>query len=257
VKKNVLFLDIDGTLYDYKNNQIPPSAKLSLEKIHSTTEIVIATGRAKYMLHSIEEIKHLIDYYVLINGQYIVSQNEVIYQNPLNKQIIHQVVQYLSEYNLPYGFQGADEETISQINDSIVATFKRIGLYLPREDKDFYQHNDVFQMWCLAKYNEITPLIDKFPTLDFIRWLDVGFDILNKGTSKGEGMVKLIEILSWQNKNIYAIGDGDNDYEMIKLADVGIAMGNATAKLKEVANYVTTNIDEDGLYNALKYLKLL
>ena len=112
-------------------------------------------------------------------------------------------------------------------------------------------------MWCLAKYNEITPLIDKFPTLDFIRWLDVGFDILNKGTSKGEGMVKLIEILSWQNKNIYAIGDGDNDYEMIKLADVGIAMGNATAKLKEVANYVTTNIDEDGLYNALKYLKLL
>ena len=46
------------------------------------------------MLHSIEEIKHLINYYVLINGQYIVSQNEVIYQNPLNKQIIHQVVQY-------------------------------------------------------------------------------------------------------------------------------------------------------------------
>ena len=56
----------------------------------------------------------------------------------------------------------------------------------------------------------------------------------------------MIELLK-AYKNIYCNWWWDNDYEMIARAQIGSTMGNATTKLKEAADYITTNIDEDGL----------
>ena len=50
-----------------------------------------------------------------------------------------------------------------------------------------------------------------------------------------------------------ALGDGGNDIPIIKQAGIGIAMGNANASVKEVADYVTASVDEDGIYKALKH----
>ena len=50
-----------------------------------------------------------------------------------------------------------------------------------------------------------------------------------------------------------AFGDGGNDIPIIKQAGIGIAMGNANASVKEVADYVTASVDEDGIYKALKH----
>ena len=54
-----------------------------------------------------------------------------------------------------------------------------------------------------------------------------------------------------------AIGDSMNDFEMIQAAGIGIAMGNGIPALKEAADYVTSDISEDGLKNAFHYLGLL
>ena len=48
-----------------------------------------------------------------------------------------------------------------------------------------------------------------------------------------------------------AFGDGGNDISIIKKAGVGVAMGNAGDELKQVADYITTHVDEDGVKNAL------
>ena len=49
----------------------------------------------------------------------------------------------------------------------------------------------------------------------------------------------------------YCFGDGTNDIDMLKLADVGVAMGNACDTLKEVSDVVIGRVDEDGIYNFL------
>lgn len=257
LKKNVLFLDIDGTLYDNKNARIPSSSIRALEKIHKSTEIVIATGRARYMLHSIDEVIHLIDYFVLINGQYIMNQDKVLYENPLNPILVAQVVSELDKLDLAYGFQGGQSEAISHIDYFVQNSFNELGLNLPPVDKNFYKKNQVYQMWCFGKFEDIETLQNKYPELQFIRWLDVGYDILLQNSSKGEGVERFIKLLGFEDKNVYAIGDGDNDYEMISNSQVGIAMGNATPKAKSVADYITDNVEEDGLYKALKYYKLI
>ena len=54
-----------------------------------------------------------------------------------------------------------------------------------------------------------------------------------------------------------AFGDGGNDKTMLMTAGIGVAMGNANEDVKEIANYVTTSVDENGVLNALKYFNII
>ena len=58
-------------------------------------------------------------------------------------------------------------------------------------------------------------------------------------------------------ENIYAVGDGMNDMEMIKAAAHGIAMGQGNPELLLASDYVTDSIYEDGIYKAFKHFKLI
>ena len=54
-----------------------------------------------------------------------------------------------------------------------------------------------------------------------------------------------------------AFGDGGNDIPMLRKAGIGIAMGNASETVKAAAGYVTDSVDDNGIYNALKHLKVI
>ena len=82
-------------------------------------------------------------------------------------------------------------------------------------------------------------------------------EICCNGWSKREGLKKLCEILQISSEEIAAIGDSENDYEMIQWAGCGIAMGNADEKVKNAAQYVTGSNEEDGIVQALRYLGVL
>ena len=54
-----------------------------------------------------------------------------------------------------------------------------------------------------------------------------------------------------------AFGDGGNDIPMLQHVGVSVAMGNAEQKVKEVADYITTSVDDDGVLQALKHFNVL
>ncbi len=54
-----------------------------------------------------------------------------------------------------------------------------------------------------------------------------------------------------------AFGDGGNDRAMLQSAPVGVAMGNAWTEVKEIADYITTDVDENGIRNALMHYGLI
>ena len=54
-----------------------------------------------------------------------------------------------------------------------------------------------------------------------------------------------------------AFGDGGNDIDMLKYAGIGVAMGNAGDNVKEIADYITTSVDDDGITNALKHFNVI
>lgn len=70
--------------------------------------------------------------------------------------------------------------------------------------------------------------------------VDSGFavHIKDKRIDKGTGLKKIVELLGWSTEDAIAIGDSENDVEILQIAGLGIAVGNADQKLKTVADFV-------------------
>ena len=67
----------------------------------------------------------------------------------------------------------------------------------------------------------------------------------------------LADHLGIPREETMAFGDGENDISMLKAAGTGVAMGNAAEDVMSAAGYVTTSVDENGVYNALKHFNII
>lgn len=76
--------------------------------------------------------------------------------------------------------------------------------------------------------------------------------VLPLGSSKGEGVAWLLNHLGLSPAGLLALGDGENDIEMLQLAAVSAAMGNAGHKVKAAADFVVGSNDEDGVAQAVE-----
>lgn len=77
-------------------------------------------------------------------------------------------------------------------------------------------------------------------------------EILPAGASKGKTVQALIRELGIPAEKVMAMGDGENDVEMLQFAGWGVAVGNADPKLKQVANAVVGTNDQDGVAEAIE-----
>jgi len=258
MQEKLILFDIDGTLFDNENKCIPPSTITTLEKLKAKGHhLGIATGRARYMLHSIEKIINLFDSFILINGQHVICQGQDIYKHTVEFSLLQKLVKSMDYYQLTYGFQSEDEEALNNLNIDAINSFKALSLNLPKEDPSFHLNKAIYQIWCFCSPEEIAKVEKENPEFSFIKWMQVGYDIIKKGESKGKGLIKLSNFLQITKENIIAFGDGDNDIDLLKEAGLGIAMGNATTNLKAISTYVTSKVSEDGIAKAIKHYRLL
>lgn len=76
-------------------------------------------------------------------------------------------------------------------------------------------------------------------------------EVLPEGASKGAGLAWLLEHMGVDPQGVMAMGDGENDIEMLHLAGVSVAMGNAGPKVKAAADVIVASNDEDGVAEAI------
>ena len=82
--------------------------------------------------------------------------------------------------------------------------------------------------------------------IDYVYSSNIYLEYLPKGVSKGSALRYIREQMGNQYE-FYAVGDYDNDLEMLEVADCGIAMGNAVPRLKEIANLVTVDHNDHAM----------
>ena len=71
------------------------------------------------------------------------------------------------------------------------------------------------------------------------------------------GIETYLELQGQTLADAMAFGDGENDLEMLKAVKIGVAMGNGEEQVKRIADYVSSDIDADGIFNACKHYKLI
>jgi len=98
-------------------------------------------------------------------------------------------------------------------------------------------------------------LTDKY--LSYSKLDNYGYDVYAKDQTKATGIMHLLDYLKIDKTDAIAFGDGHNDKEMIEYCGIGVAMGNAIKKEKNASDYITDDIDNDGIYKAMKHFNLI
>lgn len=253
----IVFFDIDGTLLDH-DKKIPASTKEAVRKLQeSGVHVAIATGRAPFMFEDIREELNIHNY-VSFNGQYVVFEDEVIYNNPLHADTLHQFTTFAKQEGYPLVYlDEKDMKATVEYHDYIQEGFASLRTEHPLYEPSFYEKRDIYQTLLFCEAGEEEKFIHNYPNFHFIRWHAYSMDIIPRGGSKANGIEKFIEKLGFKREQVYAFGDGLNDLEMIEMVGTGIVMGNGEEELKKLATYVTKDVAEDGILHGLKWAKLL
>ena len=100
-------------------------------------------------------------------------------------------------------------------------------------------------------------IIPDMPHCVSARWHPAFTDITVKSANKGNALTTVAAQLGIDIADCIAFGDGGNDLSILKAAGIGVAMGNANNEVKAAAEYVTTSVDEDGIWKAMKHFGAL
>ena len=253
----IVFFDIDGTLLDH-DKKLPASTKKAVKQLQdSGVFVAIATGRAPFMFEDLRE-ELGIDTFVSFNGQYVVFEGKVIYKNPLNQSEVRRLHMAAEENEVPIVFM--NEETMQSsvpYHNRIEEALSSLKFPHPEHQADFYEKNDIYQALLFCSEEEEGAYVGKYDKFNFIRWHTYSTDVLPFGGSKAEGIKILMDKVGFGLEDVYAFGDGLNDIEMLKAVGYGVAMGNAGQLVKQEADFVTTDVDKDGILHGLKELELI
>ncbi len=250
--------DIDGTIYSPKNGISTNVVDCIKNLINKGIHVAIATGRtygsAKTIADKIGIQCPLICYQGGLVNSYDGKILDVKYLNSgiareiiedFRKRNIHLNVyvedklyvendnQYIKDY---IGDKGIDYFKVNSFNE---LNFSKLNKLLAiKYDKDFID-------------NLIKELQNKYPEIYVVKSFDYFCEIADKQATKGNAIKFLANQYGFNEKEVMAIGDQNNDIEMVETAGIGIAMGNGTAEIKQKADFITDTIDNDGFVKAV------
>ena len=269
----ILFIDIDGTLYSMKKRTVPDSA---IEAIHKAREnghkVYICSGRSMAEIYP-EILAIGFDGIIGGNGGYVEENGKAILHQALSEEETHHVIRWCEKNGL---------ELLLETNEGLFPSegypqvlyriYRKLYGIDPNYDKFVTEMIKGRDLYTVKNVNKISFLLEdwkyyeeaqkEFPDLFVGYWGgDAGRatngDVTRKGVSKANGIRYLLNYLHRDGKDAVAFGDEPADIPMFELCGISVAMGNATEKTKEAADYVTEDIDEDGLYKAFDRLGLL
>lgn len=260
----LLAVDMDGTLLN--NNRI--ISKVNKEAIKKAVEkgvnVVITSGRGlKGLDNFLDEVnlRGENQYFIANNGGtiYRASNFECIAYKGLRGKDLIKAHTLSSKYGLDmiaYTHEGpiaAEESEFTKFEEGYVGTpVKIINFNSQVKDNDeitkilFSQTEEVLD-------KKMLELPKKFYTdYNVVKTMPILLEVMNKNCNKGYGVKVLADKLRIKKEEIMCIGDQANDIEMLNYAGLGVAMGNAIGELKDIAQYVTSDNDSDGVAKAIK-----
>jgi len=275
----IVFLDVDGTLINYEAT-CPDSAKeavrLARENGH---KVYICTGcsKAEVELRDLPELDGMIG----ANGGYVEDAGEVVMHHALTRDEVKHIVDWCNERHLGFYLEansgmyyndwfaiqapatmkkyamgkGAPEEAAEQAGEGFVSSMIHL------QGEDLYRSDVNKISFILSTYQDHLDSKVEFPELEANTWggkdeQALFGDLGPTGITKKTAIEVLLEHLGASQEDTISFGDAKIDLSMFELCAFNVAMGNGGPEIKAAADYITDDVDDDGLYNAFKYLGL-
>lgn len=251
------FFDVDGTLYSHQTSRVPPSTCAAIAKLQARGILcIVATGRHPIELAAlpIEDIGF--DAYLLMNGQMMLDrQKNMLFSVPVSEKVKKTLVDHFERRLYPALILEENDIYLNFSNDRVVQAQAHFSLPMPKTGA--YTGKDIYQFCLYINPEEESLLSDITDECVITRWHNYGIDLLAKGGGKMVGIQRYLDAIGVTPDEIIAFGDGHNDAEMLRFAGIGVAMGNAEDATKAAADFVTADIDDDGIARALQHFNLI
>ncbi len=259
----ILFFDIDGTIWNYKN-EIPDSTVEGIRKARKNGhKCFINTGRSRAFVKNKELLGIGFDGIVTACGTMIEYNDKVISNKLISREDAIRTVDTVRKYGFKPILEGPRYLYMERIDFENDIYGEKVMSEMGENLKGI---DDNYGEWEIQKLSCATEVdIDKrdkcFEELsdlyDYMIHSDRVVEMVPRGFNKGSGIIKVCELLGEDVKNTFAFGDSMNDKEMLITAGVGIAMGDTYHDMSKFADYVTTAQEKDGIYNALKHYEIV
>jgi len=244
--------------------------------------VYLSTGRSSADIHpQVAEIGF--DGAVTNSGAFVTSGDEVVLERPMSPAATDRMLTALRSRGIRYFLQTRDgayasDDMAELMRDYAAALDARVaaGEEVRPEDSLVGLAERTFPRVDEADFSRIDKAVfvsDHAEGLDELR-ADLGDEFLivpgsmplpggsngeisERDTTKGSAIELLLAHLGIDASDAIAVGDSWNDVEMFQVCGVAVAMGNAQPELKELADFVTTDVLDDGIANAFARLGLI
>lgn len=251
------FFDVDGTLLSHKTKQVPYSTKAALRSLKDAgIRCIVSTGRMLQEMERLPMGELTFDAYITMNGQLTLDREKTpLYGMSLEGEAKDYALKIFQERKIPVILVEQDRlylnydcQRVADVQTSISSKVPPLGNY---EGAEIYQaciYVTVGEEWVLQ------PILG---SCEVTRWHPGGVDVIAKGGGKRTAVERYLKANNILPEETIAFGDGENDIGMLELAGIGVAMGNAEEAVKKAADYVTADIDDDGVEKALIHFGLI
>lgn len=243
-----IFIDMDGTLLKASNYISRRNMEAIYGLINQGVKVFLATGRHYEVTAPYHKEIGLRTPMICLNGAAIhdAETGRVMQMRTvrLNEDRFHHLT---AESPCNVIIHTANGLYCKEINEEI-DYWTKVGQIPPRYIGDLRQANyqDVlkYSVRTGAPSPELSALFKK--EAEVIDWND-GFEMVAPNVSKWSAIKGLLTEFRISPNEVVAIGDGPNDIEMLRHVGIGVAMGNASEKVKASADIVTGHHENDGL----------
>lgn len=251
--RKYFFFDIDGTLAcgPLGRRRVPESAREALRRLRADGHLTaIATGRSRAMAMPFYEQEGF-DTMVSDGGNGIILHGEALPIEPLERGAC---IRCLEECEAK-GFSWAVSPDDSQVRYAPSTRFEReidAGYMETRvvPDLDFRKIRAFYKLY-IACTAEEEPQLETLALVPHAR--QTRHCLFVEPVDKARGIREVMRRLGAPLSDVVVFGDGANDVLMFRPEWTSIAMGNAIPELKRRADYVTADVDDDGIWKACEH----
>ena len=258
-------IDIDGTLVDDQKKLSQKTIETIKKVKKKGVYVVLCTGRP--VVGIIDYLKQLdllsqTDYAITYNGAQVenIGQKKVIATNLLTTKDYEQLLTLSKKAKVKSQIVTASSKLYTTDKDIspytvMDAFYTKMPLYYRKQEELICQ--DVAKFMLVDTKEKIDLALPYFSeeicaNYYTVRSEDCFFEFMHKDANKGQAMLNLANYLGIKQTETMALGDQKNDLTMLKLANLGVAMENASAEIKKYAQKITLDNNHDGVAEALE-----
>ncbi len=255
----VIFFDIDGTLVPIGAKHITDSNIETIKLLQDKgIKCVLCTGRDIRDVGRNNDVLEKIkpDGIIASTGQYCTDESgKPFYVKHLDEVQSKELLDLFYDKKFSICLKTENDTYLNYLSPLAKQMYENLGIK-PWPIKE-YKGEKIFSGLLYSRLDEKSVIEKKLKSLKLTSWSSIATDIIPIDGGKSKGIEKYLEKENIKIEETMAFGDSENDIEMLEYVNIGVAMGNGTRDVKEVADYISDDCDKQGIKKALKHFNII